>query len=58
MPMMGRDWSHEGISGLFSNIEKNGYQMVYLTARAIGQVLLLIIKFIYEILGRYNKEIS
>lgn len=37
MPMMGRDWTHDNITELFSNIAKNGYQMVYLTSRAIGQ---------------------
>ena len=37
MPMMGRDWTHEHISELYTNIAKNGYQLVYLTSRAIGQ---------------------
>ena len=40
MPMMGRDWTHEDISELYTNIAKNGYQMVYLTSRAIGQASL------------------
>jgi phosphatidate phosphatase LPIN len=38
MPVMGRDWSHEGIAELYTNIAANGYQVLYLTARAIGQV--------------------
>lgn len=37
MPIVGRDWSYEGVAGLFSNLEKNGYQIVYLASRAIGQ---------------------
>lgn len=37
MPMIGRDWSQEGICELFTNLASNGYQLVYLTARAIGQ---------------------
>jgi len=37
MPMMGRDWSQPGVASLYSNIRKNGYQILYLTARAIGQ---------------------
>lgn len=37
MPMMGRDWTHENISELFTNVARNGYQMIYLTSRAIGQ---------------------
>lgn len=37
MPVIGRDWSHEGVTSLFSGIEDNGYNMVYLTARPIGQ---------------------
>eukprot|EP01017_Pseudomicrothorax_dubius_P007172 TRINITY_DN1217_c0_g1_i1.p1 TRINITY_DN1217_c0_g1~~TRINITY_DN1217_c0_g1_i1.p1 ORF type:complete len:545 (+),score=137.47 TRINITY_DN1217_c0_g1_i1:195-1829(+) len=37
MPMVGKDWSHLGVTELYTNIKKNGYQMLYLTARAIGQ---------------------
>jgi phosphatidate phosphatase LPIN len=37
MPRFGNDWAHAGITQLFQNINKNGYQMLYLTARAIGQ---------------------
>ena len=29
-------WAHPGIASLFTNIRKNGYQMLYLTARPIG----------------------
>ena len=37
MPMIGKDWSHKGITDLFTNISENGYEFVYLTARAICQ---------------------
>lgn len=37
MPILGQDWSHEGVTDLFTNIAKNGYKMLYLTARAICQ---------------------
>ncbi|KAK2198407.1 bifunctional Lipin [Babesia duncani] len=37
MPILGRDWSHVGVAQLFTKIRANGYQVVYLTARAIGQ---------------------
>lgn len=37
MPRFGNDWSHEGIADLFTKISANGYQFIYLTARAIGQ---------------------
>lgn len=37
LPAVGRDWSHVGVAGLYSQIEKNGYKMLYLTARPIGQ---------------------
>jgi hypothetical protein len=40
MPLVGRDWSHEGVAGLFASIASNGYQFMYLTSRAIGQVWL------------------
>ena len=34
---MGRDWTHEGVAQLYTSIHGNGYNIVYLTARAIGQ---------------------
>lgn len=37
MPMIGKDWSQEGVTDLYTNIEKNGYKILYLTARAICQ---------------------
>ena len=41
MPMVGKKWCHEGVTKFLQNIKKNGYQILYLTARAIGQVNLL-----------------
>ena len=38
LPKIGKDWSHNGICSLYSKIIENGYQVLYLTARAIGQV--------------------
>jgi phosphatidate phosphatase LPIN len=37
LPMWGRDWSHVGVAQLLSDIKRQGYEVVYLTARAIGQ---------------------
>ena len=37
LPFLGKDWTHEGIIDLYTGITKNGYKMVYLTSRAIGQ---------------------
>ena len=36
MPRVGYDWSHLGVTSLYSRITDNGYQMMYLTARGIG----------------------
>ncbi|XP_055388531.1 uncharacterized protein LOC129617183, partial [Condylostylus longicornis] len=36
-PVIGRDWSHEGVARLFSKCVRNNYKIIYLTARAIGQ---------------------
>jgi len=36
-PMNNYSSSQPGVSSLYSNIRKNGYQILYLTARAIGQ---------------------
>jgi phosphatidate phosphatase LPIN len=35
--MVGKDWTHSGVAGLYTAITRNGYQMLYLTSRAIGQ---------------------
>jgi len=37
LPMFGKDWSQPGIAPLYQNIRRNGYQILYLTARPIGQ---------------------
>jgi phosphatidate phosphatase LPIN len=37
LPMVGKDWAQMGVAQLFSKIEENGYKMLYLSARAIGQ---------------------
>ena len=36
LPRIGKDWSHSGVSELFTNVRKNGYEFLYLTSRAIG----------------------
>merc|ERR1712156_997678 len=37
LPVIGRDWAQSGVAQLFSKIHNNGYQIMYLSARAIGQ---------------------
>jgi len=37
MPMFGNDWAQPGVTELFNSIKKNGYKIIYLTARAICQ---------------------
>ncbi|KAL1549481.1 phosphatidate phosphatase [Salvia divinorum] len=37
MPLVGKDWTHSGIAHLFSAIKENGYQLLFLSARAIVQ---------------------
>jgi len=37
LPFLGRDWTHEGVIELFTEITKRGYKMIYVTARGIGQ---------------------
>eukprot|EP00922_Rhytidocystis_sp_ex-Travisia-forbesii_P038848 GHVS01057872.1.p1 GENE.GHVS01057872.1~~GHVS01057872.1.p1 ORF type:complete len:608 (+),score=87.52 GHVS01057872.1:198-2021(+) len=37
MPIVGRDWSHSGVADLYTKVRQNGYFLLYLTARAIGQ---------------------
>lgn len=35
--MIGRDWTHIGVAKLYTDIVRNGYKIMYLTSRAIGQ---------------------
>ncbi|KAF8580581.1 LNS2-domain-containing protein [Ramaria rubella] len=35
--MIGRDWTHLGVAKLYTDIFRNGYKIMYLTSRAIGQ---------------------
>lgn len=37
LPMVGKDWAQLGVAQLFTKIEENGYKLLYLSARAIGQ---------------------
>lgn len=36
LTMIGRDWTHEGVAKLFTDIHDNGYNVMYLTARSVG----------------------
>ena len=35
--MIGRDWTHLGVAKLYSDIAANGYNLLYLTSRSVGQ---------------------
>ena len=35
--LIGRDWTHTGVATLFQDIAANGYNIIYLTARSVGQ---------------------
>lgn len=37
MPLVGKDWTQSGVASLFSAIKENGYQLLFLSARAIVQ---------------------
>lgn len=37
LPVIGRDWAQSGVAHLYTKIRNNGYQIIYLSARAIGQ---------------------
>ena len=34
--MVGKDWNHEGVAQLYNNIRDNGYQLMFLSSRAIS----------------------
>ena len=35
--MIGRDWTHPGVAKLYKDIVANGYNILYLTSRSVGQ---------------------
>ena len=35
--MIGRDWTHLGVAKLYTEIHNNGYNIMYLTSRSVGQ---------------------
>lgn len=35
--IIGKDWTHAGVAKLFRDIAANGYNILYLTARSVGQ---------------------
>lgn len=37
LPRVGYDWSHRGVTRLFTNIKANGYVFMFLSSRAIAQ---------------------
>jgi phosphatidate phosphatase LPIN len=37
LTMIGRDWTHIGVAKLYTDIVNNGYNIMYLTSRSIGQ---------------------
>lgn len=40
LPIIGNDWAQSGVAQLFTQIQDNGYKMLYLSARAIGKIIL------------------
>lgn len=34
---IGRDWTHQGVAKLYTDIASNGYNFLYLTSRSVGQ---------------------
>lgn len=46
-PLVGKDWAQSGVAQLFTKIKNNGYQLLYLSARAIGQARVSAIKTVY-----------
>uniref|UniRef100_A0A0K0EKX8 LNS2 domain-containing protein n=1 Tax=Strongyloides stercoralis TaxID=6248 RepID=A0A0K0EKX8_STRER len=37
IPAIGGQWAHSGVTKLYQRIKNNGYKMIYLSSRAIGQ---------------------
>ncbi|KAF2006647.1 LNS2-domain-containing protein [Amniculicola lignicola CBS 123094] len=37
LTIIGRDWTHQGVAKLYTDIVNNGYNIFYLTSRSVGQ---------------------
>ncbi|KAL6708884.1 lipin Ned1 [Coniothyrium glycines] len=37
LTIIGRDWTHQGVAKLYTDIANNGYNIFYLTSRSVGQ---------------------
>ncbi|KAF1966657.1 LNS2-domain-containing protein [Bimuria novae-zelandiae CBS 107.79] len=37
LTIIGRDWTHQGVAKLYTDIVSNGYNIFYLTSRSVGQ---------------------
>ncbi|KFY94286.1 hypothetical protein V498_03937 [Pseudogymnoascus sp. VKM F-4517 (FW-2822)] len=37
LTIIGRDWTHIGVAKLYTEIQANGYNIMYLTSRSVGQ---------------------
>eukprot|EP00002_Diphylleia_rotans_P017398 TRINITY_DN3376_c0_g1_i1.p1 TRINITY_DN3376_c0_g1~~TRINITY_DN3376_c0_g1_i1.p1 ORF type:complete len:986 (-),score=246.25 TRINITY_DN3376_c0_g1_i1:140-3097(-) len=37
LPLIGVNWSHSGVASLYTNVQANGYKILYLSSRAVGQ---------------------
>jgi len=57
MPWIGSNWSHNGVAEFYTNIAKNGYQLLYLTSRAIGQADLTR-QYLFEIIEQYKEDMN
>lgn len=48
LPIMGKDWAQSGVAKLFTKIKNNGYKLLYLSARAIGECKILNVKIYFS----------
>ena len=37
---VGKDWSHAGVASLYKAVAGNGYEILYLSSRAIGMAVM------------------
>ncbi|CAL8143784.1 unnamed protein product [Orchesella dallaii] len=51
LPIIGNDWAQSGVAQLFTQIQDNGYKMLYLSARAIGKYFADTAKHFYRFIS-------
>lgn len=57
LPILGKDWAQSGVAQLFTKIKNNGYNFLYLSARAIGDYYAHEVQFVDSFQNRLIQKV-